>query len=387
MNARPALLTCITVPTGGWSLKVYASTKGHTYDVTLTAVVPAGDYFMSGDNQSDDLLFALQTQMEAQLTAAGGLFASNGSFYAWIEQSETSTNLHKVRFRFCDDTVFNDTAGNNDVKIAWTESTSGLAEALGFDYSADDTSTTEDAPTFTADYLHAHAWYSDADGQLSDLSVYDESEVNVSQTRGPIDGRVKTCMLGDGYNNALQLAWLSRALTYSDGTDYGDLPPYGLTRNKALECWWREARQGKRFRLYENKRWDIAYCNDYVNITASNTTTVTDSGKAWTVNQWAGKILAVNWPSDALGWHDYADVQQAFYVASNTATVITVSNAHPDGANLGADSDSIDFRLFESTYKTYVVDLDRMKKFAPKPEAKNLDYYGIKIPLFRYVAP
>jgi hypothetical protein len=378
MNQRPALLPVITVPTGGWTLKVYVSTDGHTYDKTLTA----GDYFMSGDNQSDDLLFALQTQMKAQLVAAGGQFASDGRFYAWIEQCETSAYLHKVRMKFCDDVPF---PNGNATKIAWTESTAGLAEALGFDYSADDTSTAE-MPIFTADYLHAYGWYADEDGQLEDLLVYDESEVAVSQKRGPIDGRVKTCWLGSSSKNKLVLSWLSKALTYSKDVDYGDLPPYGLTRNKGLECWWREARQGKHFRLYENKRWDIAYCNDYLNITASNTTTVTDSGKAWAVNQWSGKIVATNWPTDAMGFHDFADVQQAFFVASNTATVITASNAHPDGAALG-DYQTADYRLFESTYQTYVVDLTTMRSFAPHPMAPNLDYYGITIPLFRYVSP
>lgn len=383
MIPRPALLSVITVPTGGWTLKVYASTHGGTYDKTLTAVIPAGDYFMSGDNQDDDLLFALQTQMKAQLTAAGGAFASDGKFYAWIE--EATSDLHHVSMRFCD-VPFEDAAGNNDVKIAWTESTAGLAEALGFAYAADDTSTATDSPIFTSDYLHAHAWYADEDGQLEDLLICDESEVAVSQKRGPIDGRVKTCWLGSSSKNKLVLSWLSKALTYSKDVDYGDLPPYGLTRNKALECWWREARQGKRFRLYENKRLNIAYCNDYVNTTADTPTTVTDSGKAWAVNQWAGKILAFNWPTDAYGFRGWGWVEQSFYVASNTATSITVSNASPDGEDL-AELDGGNYRLIDAGYQTYVVDLTTMRSFAPHPMAPNLDYYGITIPLFRYVAP
>lgn len=382
MIPRPVILTEIVVPTGGWTFKFYLSDAAE-YDHTVTVTIPAGTYFLSGDNQDDDLLFSLQTVAQAGIVGLGAPFNASHYIYASLPNTPNlASTAKKVRIAF---SGFTGHPGNH-IKLAWTECSASLVEALGFDSSADDTSSGADSTThFIADYAHAFGWYSDEDGQLGDLNVYDNSEVAASQTRGPIDGRVKTCMLGSFFNNQLRLQWMSRALTYSDGASYGSAPPYPLTRNYSLECWWREARQGKRFRVYEHK---LIYdpdghplsAQEVVTRTADSTTTLTDSSKSWTTNRWTGQILQADYGT----WRGVSNIRQWFYIASNTSTVLTVANAPPDGLDLWVSAET--FTIWEHKYQTYVVDLNSMKEFAPKPMARDLEYYEITIPLFRYVA-
>ena len=180
---RPKILSVITVPTGGWDIKVYISDAAQ-YDSNFTATIPAGDYFMAGDNQSDDFLFALQTQLNA------GVHGILGVLYAVV--IDIHPTAHKVRIGFAG--LFSGT--KNDIKIAWTESDSGVYETLGFDGSADDESTATDNPVFTADYHHAYGWYSDEDGQLVSLSMADGNAADVSQGRS-LGGQVKTQFRGE----------------------------------------------------------------------------------------------------------------------------------------------------------------------------------------------
>jgi hypothetical protein len=377
MIPRPAILTSITVPTGGWTLKFYLSAAAE-YDKTCSAVIPAGTYYMSGDNQSGDLLYQLQLKAQAAIVALGGGFATLDYFYACLVH-DTDTGHRFARLRLTGNSLTGHPG--NHVKIAWTESSAGLAEALGFDYSADDTSAgVDNLVIFIADYPHGFGWYSDEDGQLADYLITDANEVVAMQDIGFSDGKAKTVMLGERYSNKLDLAWLSRALTYSSGTDYGDLPPYPLTRNKGLECWWREARQGKQFRVYERKQTDGFTAPEVVTRTGDAATTLTDSSKAWAVNRWAGYILRATYGT----WRGLVGMSQEFYIASNTSAILTVANAHPDGLDLWVSAET--FTIWEHTYRTYVVDLDAMSKFAPSPMAPELDYYGIKVPLLRYVA-
>ena len=66
---RPKILSVFTVPTGGWNFVVYVS-KSSQYDTKLTMTIPAGDYFMSGDNQDDDdFLYQIEKLTQAAITA------------------------------------------------------------------------------------------------------------------------------------------------------------------------------------------------------------------------------------------------------------------------------------------------------------------------------
>ena len=378
MIPRPALLTAITIPTGGWTFKLYLS-KTNPYDTAVTVTLAAGDYFLSGDNQADDLLYELQSKAQAGITALGSPFNDGyHGIYAFLA-NVSATTQRQVQIWF--ECGF---AGHpqNHIKVAWTECTAGLYAALGFDGSADDTSPGTDAGTyFVADYAAPYSWYADEDSQLEDLPIYDKSTVSATQQRGPIDGRVKTCQLGEMFDGSLTLSWLSRSLMYSDGKDYGSTPPYPLVLNKGLECWWRQAMKGKQFRVYLHKQ-PIGFSpQEGLTPTLTTTTTVSDSGKSWAVNRWAGYILRAKLHT----WRYNVAMAQEFYIASNTATKITVANTHPDGITLYSGSET--FEIWEHTYKTYVLNVNQMKTFEPHPMSREIDYYGVTLPLFRYVAP
>ena len=374
---RPKILSVVTVPTGGWDFKFYASIAG-AYDTAITATIPAGDYFMAGDNQSDDFLFALQTQMQAGVTSALGANA-----YVMVDIHPTS---HKVRIKF-DGADFADAgAGDNDVKLAWTESDVDMYEVLGFNGAADDTSTAVDYPLFTADWHHAYGWYSDEDGQLESLSIADGNSADVSQGRS-LGGQVKTQYRGEYFESILRLSQIERNFNgrtkmISKGVSYAVAPVHPYNRNEPLECWWREACQGKRFRVYRDGYVNTDRASDRGAQTGQNTTTVTDTGKSWAIEPYRWKSMVLHCAEFEING---AQITQSYFVASHTATVLTVANAHPSGLNI-LDAAST-YYLFEHEYGTYVVDLGDMSKWDPDDwEIPGIDRYSVEIPLMRHVA-
>ncbi len=375
MLLRPALLSVVTIPTGGWTFKFYLSDAA-AYDKTVTVTLAAGDYFISGDNQSDDLLFELQTKVQAGIIAAGGAFIHDHYFYASADEFTTTAQKY-VRLAF---SGFTGHPGNH-IKIAWSESSVDLAAALGFPTTDYETDGTDSGTYQSGSYGHAYAWHSDDTGQLIDFPPFDAHEVAATQKRGPIDGRVKSCLMGDMFSNEVTLQWLSRAAVASGETDYGDAPPYPYDRNRGLECWWREARQGKHFRLYDHKTATVNP-QEVVTRTADSATTLTDTSKAWATNRWVGCVLRAAYGT----WRGVTGISQEFRIASNTSNVLTVHNAPPDGLDLWVSAET--FTIYQRTYRTYVVDLERMNKFQPLLMSDTLDdYCGVTIPLFRYVAP
>jgi hypothetical protein len=362
---RPKILSVITVPTGGWSFKFYYSVSTQ-YDTNKTATIAAGDYFMGFDAQSDDLLFALETAIEAALASA--------TKNVLIDISPTT---HKVKIAF----TSTDFAGGvkNNVKLAWTESTAGLCQALGFSNAADDTSTGTDNPHFTADYHHGYGWYADEDGLLNDLLVEDITSPQIVRARA-INGGIDSQYIGAWYDNALSLQFLSRAKTFSRQQDYGGSSIYPYERNEGLECWFRQAMLGKRFRVYRNGNIDTTRSNDRGTATSDTTTVVTHSTKSWGTDpqRWAGCLLyKPNFCTDG------GTTTKAYYISSNTATTLTVANAAPAGCDVLGYVD-LTYHLFDITYQTYVLGLG-VDKFDPK-EIPAIDRYNFKVPLSRYVA-
>jgi hypothetical protein len=363
----------ITVPTGGWTIKVYVS-RAAEYDTTVTATIAAGDYFMSWDNQSDDFLFALSNTLNAAIDAAHAAYPTD-SVAMWLDSD------HKVNIGFEDTYYQGDPA--RGIKIAWTESDGDdIGKVLGFDHSADDTNTSaggSNNKTFTADWHHGHGWYADADGWLEEFSVRDFSEVDALQSRGHT-GVVRTQQIASRYDNEIKLGMVTEGRMWSDGVGYGETNVHPYERNQALECWWLQAQQGKRFRVYRDARQDLTTTALASNATASATTTLTDSARSLDIDPqvYKGRRLWI----DSYGTN--IDFPARFYISSHTATVFTVPAAHPYSANLAAGGAA--YHVFDQPYGTYVVDLQRMKRFEPR-ELGQINRHAITIPLWRYVAP
>jgi hypothetical protein len=340
--------------------------------VAVSAVLAAGTYYVAGDGQTTDFLYELCLKMNAAIDAVGGDTAT-------VEViADIHPTTHKVRLQFKD--AVDGGALLNDVKLAWTESDGDdVAKVLGFAYAADDTSTADDDPIFTGDYQHGYGWYADEDGLLADLPVEDYTSFSGLQARA-LSGRVKTQQLVDSYSETqISFQQISRAKMFSRNIGYGVAAVYPYAQNVGLECWWVEARKGTQFRVYRDGNIDTSRAGVQGASTASNTTTLTDAGRAWATDPqiWAGGILHKAKFGAAATY-----LTQNFYISSHTATVITVPAATPSGLNISNNETA--YYLFDFRYQTYVVDLDDFKKFQPK-ELPAIDKYDLEVALLRFV--
>lgn len=361
----PKILTRVTVPTGGYAFKFYVSDSAQ-FDTLVTATVPAGDYFVSGDNQADDFLYALCNAATTQLRLVGG-WAATGNVFASVD---TSYNI-VIQFG----TVF--TTTHQDVRVDWPNST-GVAAVLGFSTAATDDLTGGDNPSTTSDWVHAVGWFADEDGYLANLPNEDANEVFALQSRA-LSGVVRSQQLGVMFTSELSLQFLTKAKTFTRNIGYAGTNVYPYEKNVGLESWWREARQGTEFRVYRDGRKLATIAADRGTSTASTTTTLTIGSKTWDTDpqRWAGAILRVPTFTSAL--------DQCYYISSNTATVLTASQATYHGLQLDGAGGSVAVELYDHRYQTYVVDLERMTSFAPE-EIPQIDRYNITIPLRRYIA-
>ena len=375
---RPKILTRVTVPTGGWAWDIDIS-KAAQYDTSLQGTIAAGDYFVSGDNQADDLLYALQTSVQAAITAA----SVSGTFIACIDEETTS---HKVRFGFFG-SGFVDATGDNDVRLNRSAWATGLCAALGMT-TADEASTATDNPFFTASWHHGYGFYCDEDGQGQLVNPVGRLLTSTGQGVAPMTGHVKSIYYGDRYTNALTLQFLERyeqgrTKVFSDGIGYGAAPIHPYNRNEPLECWFMEAMQGIEFRVYNNARIDRTVANDTGSRTGVGAQTLTDAAKSWAVEpfRWKGAILYTQRYFESAS---YDVLPQSFYVSSHTGTVLTVPTSHPSGGGPASQS-YLDYYLFDHQYGTYVLDISGMAEFNPT-EHKAIDRWDLTIPLLRYEA-
>jgi hypothetical protein len=368
---RTTILPVVTVPTGGWLLDVKVG-RTTSLDTTVTATIAAGDYFVSWDNQSDDFLLVFANAVNAAIDAAHADFPTD-SLQCYLDSN------HKVKIVFEDS--YYKTTDDRDVQIRWTQRDGDdIAKVLGFDYSADDTSTGVDNPVFTADWQHGYGWYANEDGLTNDLAVEDVSEVYALQSRAH-SGVVRTQRIAQRFSNELSLQFLPRNRTFSQNVGYGEtsVQPYEI--NQGLECWWLQAQQGKRFRVYRDGRYDTTTAALRGVATGSTTTTLTDSGRSFDIDPqiYKGRILWIaQWGTNV------TSLPGRFYIASHTATAFTVSNAGAYSQNMAAGGTT--YYVFDQPYQTYVLDLEKMDRFGPR-EIPALDRYNIKLPLLRYVSP
>lgn len=368
---QPKLLTAITVPTGGWAIKVYLSTlAAGQFGVNFTATIAAGTYYIAWDGQSDDLLRALGAAMQTAMVALGAPF--NADSYIII----TLTDTHHVRFHF----YGSEFADNDqrDVRIAWPESSTSLAAALGFDSSANDDATGVDNPSVTGDWQHAYGWYADDDGLYESDWSADIAAVQAEQAKS-LGGIVKTLRYSETFRNELKLHFVPGEKTFSDGVGYGQASVTPYERNAPLECWWREASQGVRFRYYRDGRGTLASAADAGTATAGAATTLTNANKSLDIDPQIHKsrILFV----EAFGASSVSVDSLRYFIVSHTATIYTVY-AHPSGLNTNSVRST--YFVFDQPYKTYVLDVEAMREFAHENNPPTLDAWGITIPMLRY---
>jgi hypothetical protein len=363
---RPKILSVITVPTGGWTFRLAVSAAGN-YDTDITATVAAGDYFLAWDMQSDDLFYELMDKIEAAIVSAG---VNNVKPYFYFNSS------NRVVIGFDTNGGFSDA-----VKLKWTLTTAALAGVLGFSTAADTTSTAVLNPSFTADYDPAYCWFAEEDGQLANHLVEESSMVKAVQSIS-LSGRVTTQRLARTFEQTLELAWLTRERTFSRDTAYSTAPVPPYYRNRGLECWWKQAQTGTRFRVYRDGiQTSSMTASQQTNmseagvLTAASSTTLTDTAKAFSVEPQTYKSSLIKTYN--------ADLSHPvrMLISSHTATVFTLPT-QPFGIAWGAAGQR--YYTFDQRYTTCVVDLMKMMTFLPQ-EIAALDRYNISIPLLRYV--
>lgn len=383
---RPKILTRVTVPTGGWGMHVHILTDGANPHATAT--LPAGNYYMRGDflgdpagqADGDDLFYWLSRNLDTALDAIE-TDAGNGRPKVGIDPT---TGKVVICFRDTNYTAAND----SPVLVEWTDpaSSSDLALCLGFDPTVDYAGT-GDYPTISAPHYPMYVWTADRDGQGELTSPSDNNHANSLQSTS-ISGKTKTQLIGDMNRNELQLRFLERELNsrtkvFSGGQAYGEAPVHPYNRNEPLECWFREARKGTPFLVYENANVDVTRAVETGTNSGVSTSSITDAAKTWETEpqNFAGMVL---WNEN-----DYVDgdnlnfgFARPYYILSNTATVINVTFG-PIGSNIMSVGQR--YYVLDWRYGEYVLDLKKMSSFEPT-ERPNIDCWDITIPLIKYVA-
>lgn len=363
-NPRPKILTALTVPDGGWSLKVYVDNAG-SYDLAVTGTIPAGDYFVSGDSQSDDFLLAVMDAMYAALDACAA--ANYNGSDADGKLLVTMNEDHTISLAVGSDKSL-------DMRVAWTEEDgASIGAVLGFDTTAD---LDIEGDVASGTWQHAYGWYADEDGLAGSLPVQDTVEQLSAQSISPA-GYVKTISFARRYTNAIGLRLLPRGKVFSGGKAYTESPVWPYEKNEPLECWWQEARQGVRFRVYLNNQITAALAEERGNASGGTSTTIVDASKSWDTDpqQFAGKLARV------IMFEDAGNATIGFYVSSHTSTTITVPN---DICNTAVAS-GMGYCVFDHRYGTYVLDAGSMPRFEASENA-DINRYSIEIPLLRYTA-
>lgn len=366
----PKILTAVTVPSGGWDIdfNVTDSTK---YDTAIEVTIPAGTYYLAWDYQSDCLLYQLELQLLTELSAVMPADQARAKVYL---DSSNRVNIQFVGTGY--------TGTQNQVQLVATTSSSDAIKALGFSASADP-EVASDYPTLTADYQHAYGWYAAEDGQLKSLMSEDESITTTPQSVS-YSGHVQSQQIGERYINELMLQRLSRDQTRSRRVGYGDTPVHPYSRNKGLECWWREARTGTRFRVYRdgrNRHTNGAIDRGVFPAATGGSGTYTDAARSWAVDPQEHKgLLCETEAGGTTGGNDSIAAPHRFLINSNTDDDLVSANAI---SVLGYTEADTAYYVLDQRYETYVVDLQQMTSFSPV-EQDQLDRYDIEIPLLRY---
>ena len=386
MIERPKLLSVITVPAGGWLFRVQLSDAG-AYDHTANATLAAGDYYLSGDGASTDLLCELCTKATAAIRALGAPFAT-GFVYSWIDPT------HKVNLYFVQCSA---AAAARPIKIVWTACAAGLALALGFDTAADDVLNAVPLSK-QADYHHAYGWYCDEDGCLASKPLVDTISAQMQQARS-LGGVVRTQRMSSWLHDSnFNLEFLTNTKTFSDETVYGSLPPYPRNRNEAFECLWYEIAGGKQFRFYRNYSavsTPSSFSDSAVRCEARCISTGSGGGYEWVSPDFVndqfngGHIVGMIWSivdavlaGNSLGVPYTSIINDVIhsFAGANCALGVNIPPGLAVGFLWGNHG------LLYPCHQTYVIDVNQSGKFEPQ-EITGLDRFNISFKMMRYVAP
>lgn len=361
----PKILTAFTLDSA-LTLQLYI---GAAYGTSIEATIAAGTYFVRWDGQSDDFLRELHRACYVALDASAeaGYNASD-----ILGKPLFSINSdHKV-------VIAIKTDAGQKIRFKWSEDNGAtVAGILGFDPAVD--TDVEPGLPKTANWQHAYGWYASAAGQFPGDLIEDEETAQAAQARA-IGGQTATQYLASVYGNNIPLRFLARLDTYSRGIGYTTAPVHPYERNRGLECLWRAIRDGTRFCFYRDSQIDTALAEEpgVTDVAIGTSTTIEVTGKAWGTDpqEHAGKLALIpNWDNNSHAMR--------YFVSSHDANTITVPNSiHNTDAGGIANTAAY---LFDQPYQTYVLDLGKMKSFAPK-ELEAIDLYDIDIPVLRYIA-
>ena len=371
---RPKILTVVTVPTGGYDIRVYI-TDSSAFDTAVTAAIPAGDYYVAWDYQDDDFLFVFCNVINVAVATAGSGFGYGGGAGVLVGEMDSANKVKLYAGAI---------SGHADrMRIDWAyQDGATVAAILGFNPATTPLDITDTYPTRTGTWQHAYGWYADEDGSLSDDAREDVEMVNALQSFAP-SGESKTIYIDSTYSNRLGLMYVKRERMLSAGQGYTDASVDPYERNVPLQCWFARAKLGDRFRVYRYNQtgMDVAVLAGSTSGFGTNVTPA-DTAKSLDIDpqEVKGHLFVQGF---VVGYAGSSSVTIRATIESHTATVMTI----PNNINgITADDDKSEtYRVIQGRYQTYVLDLNKMREFAPT-EHDAIDRFSITLPLRRYVS-
>jgi len=366
---RPKILTRVTF-SSPQAFDFDVSSTG-AYDTNITGTVAAGSYYVAWDAQDDDLLHVLAEQMTAAMVPLPPYYSGNEQFSIHINSD------HKIVLT-C---VGPDWTGTQrDMRINWANWGSDLKTALGATKTTSEELTGSNNNSTTLDEKHGYGWYATDDGLVE---FYDWADRNMREgvQSMSVSGRQRGVEFGERYMNELRLRYLPADLVWSNGAGYGETETYPRSVNQPLECWWRACRSGNPFRVYyDGALLDTSRANAVGTLSSSNNAIIHDSSSDFSGQKFTGSLAYV-----ADFFSAPSNVPMRAYITGPGATTTRLATEAPHTVSDQIWTSGDTYQLFDHTYKTYQIDLDAMKEFAPR-EIPVRDEYDIDIPLVRYVA-
>lgn len=373
---RPKILTAIVLDASK-QLR-FKITDATDFDTNVDITIPAGTYYIAWDQQSDCLLYKIMSLAYAALDA----LADTGD---GVDDYNDSSADGKPHFGLDDTGKVWATVGNGlAMQIDWTALDGvEIGGILGFTTAAALTIT----DGATATYQHAYGWYANQDGGLQ--YEWEDADVTNAPQSVAENGAVRTQFVASRRTNSLTLQQVQKARIFSREVSYATAPVDPYERNVPLECWWREARRGRQFRVYVDGRTpegtDAASQAVLVGgvDAASTTTTITDAGKSLSTDPQThkGRVMHIRAWNNTVNGGDVME-DQRFYISSHTATVFTLANSLFARQH---DATATQYYVLDQRYRTYVVDLAQMREFRPAEMQGGTERFDITIPLLGYV--
>lgn len=369
---QPRILTSLTVPVGGYQLQ-FKVTNVSSRDTTLIALIAAGEYYVAWDQQDDDFIRTVAVAIN-DATFASPL-ALRAVAIDIVNIPGVASFNHRVRIGF-EDNYF--VGPKNDVEINWTVLDGpAVAGILGFDPTTDDVNTINDNPVFQGDSQHAYGWFADEDGLLGNDLREDSDHPTVFQSKTP-SGHVKSHFVDSSFENMLMLQFLPLIKTWSADIGYTEASVTPYARNVPLQCWWKEARQGIKFRVYrDGSSEQPSRAVERGEATSGTNNTLVDTNKTWETDppEWGRRQLLVveNWATNTL-----QNMRWLINPVHGVNSLSVVNIAEP----VRPVNNDPTYAIFNQGYETYWLELSRQASFEPF-EIPKIDRYNFTLNLLR----